>query len=87
MEGVLWFFSHFNLSFTLVPLKDTIGLGKNICGHLNKSKTITCFFQAIFNAQKSMFSNPMATSNGTTVKLRLEGKEKHKTPPSKLNIE
>ena len=81
--GVFYVFLHFNLSFTVVPLKLVSGLGKLICGHFkNRHWAFTGWALASFDTlkfQKWIFPNPMTTFNGTTAKLRPKAK-KHRNP-------
>ena len=68
-----WFFSAFVVSATVVPLKVVIGLGKIDFWHFSVSKQASGPQMGIFNFYKFpkiFFSNPMATFNGTTAKMR-----------------
>ena len=71
----------------MVPLKVVVGLGKIDFWHFSASKQVSDHqvglrwaFLICLNAQKSIFSNPMATFNGTTVKLRSKAKKTVETP-------
>ena len=69
--GFQLFWAAFDLPMTVVPLKVALGLEKFDFWAFKKNNRknslgYTCVI-IFFNAQKSMFSNPKATFNGTTV--------------------